>query len=351
MNKKGKYALNGALMLGLGNALLNAINQLNQMDKEPSKTFDWGQLLGSAAKGAVVGAAGGFAVGAIADHQNSLEKPIDTDAFLFSVVNTVRLNKEHGSYKSLDEKADRLIELLKIELGDKLAGEPMRLGSTENGTALANNFDIDICLAFKPGSFSSTGEMFTYLNDCLEKLVGKQSIIDTREQKKSIGVILELRGEKRKIDIVPYKITAAKGNKTSGYLYVNDPSNPTYTKTDVHALKNFKLTETQKKIVVALKHWKQKYNLPLSSHLLQNFVKDAYERNVVPRKFTHKIMMVLGHIRDNMDVAVIRSIENTNNVLTDISDGKKAEIVAACKKAIEEYEYQPNSVIETFGIE
>lgn len=350
MNKKGKYAVNGALILGIGNAILNAINQRNKMEKEPDRKFDWGQLLGSAAKGAAVGAAGGFAIGAIADHQNSLEKPIDTDAFLFTVVNSVRLNKEQSSFRTLDEKANKLIELLKKELGDKLAGDPMRLGSTENGTALANNFDIDICLPFKPGSFTSTGEMFSYLNDCLEKLVGKQSIVDTRGQKKSIGVILELRGEKRKIDIVPYKITAAKGNKTSGYLYVNDPLNPTYTKTDVHALKSFKLTETQKKIVVALKHWKQKYDLPLSSHLLQNFVKDAYERNVVPRKFTHKIMMVLGHIRDNMDVAVIRSIENTNNILTDISESKKVEIVAVCKKAIEEYEYQPNSIVEIFAV-
>lgn len=351
MNKKGKYALNGALILGIGNGILNAINQLDKMDKDPGKNFDWAELLGATAKGAAVGGAGGFAIGAVADYQNSLEKPINTDAFLFSVVNTVRLSKDDSEYRSLNDKASKLVELLKTELGDKLAGEPMRLGSTENGTALADNFDIDICLPFKPGSFSSTGEMYDYLNACLERLVGKRSIVETRDQKKSIGVILELRGEKRKIDIVPYKLTAKRGNKSSGYLYVNDPDNPTYTKTDIHALKSFKLTETQKKIVVALKHWKKKNSLPLSSHLLQNLVVDAYERNHIPKKFTEKIMMVLAHIRDNMDVAVIRSVENTNNVLTDISDAKKSEIVKACKKTIEEYEYQPNSVVDIFEVE
>lgn len=351
MNKKSKYALNAALILGIGNAILNAINQHEKMDENPKKEFDWGELFGAALKGAAVGGIGGFAVGAIADHQNSLEKPINTDAFLFSVVNTVRLSKNDNEYRTLNGKAARLIELLKSELGDKLAGEPMRLGSTENGTALADDFDIDICLPFKPGSFSSTGEMFAYLNDCLERLVGKASIVETRDQKKSIGVIIELRGEKRKIDIVPYKLTDKRGNKSSGYLYVNDSSSPTYTKTDIHALKSFKLTETQKKIVVALKYWKRKNNLPLSSHLLQNFVVDAYEQNYVPKKFTEKVMMVLAHIRDNMDVAVIRSIENTNNILTDISESKKAEIVKACKSTIEEYEYQPNSVVDIFELQ
>lgn len=351
MNKKSKYAVNGALILGLGNAALNAFKQLDKIDSDPNKEFDWGELFGAALKGGAVGAAGGFAIGAIADHQNSLEEPLDTDAFLFSVVNTIRLNKNDAAYRNLDEKADKLIELLKLEIGDLLAGEPMRIGSTESGTALADNFDIDICLPFKPGSFMSTGEMFSYVNNCLEKLVGKQSIVEKRDQKKSIGIILELRGTRRKIDIVPYKLTASKGNKTSGYLYVNDPDNPSYTKTDIHALKSLKLTETQKKIVVVLKHWKQKYDLPLSSHLLQNFVIDAYKRNYVPKKFTEKVMMVLEHIRDNMDVAVIRSIENTNNILTDISASKKAEVVKACKAVIEDYEYQPNSVMDIFEVE
>lgn len=348
MNKKGKYALNGAIILGIGNGMLNAINQLNKMDLESDKNFDWGEFFCATAKGVVFGGIAGFAIGAIADYHNSLEKPINTDAFLFSLVNAVRLCKDNSNYRALDYKASKLIEQLKVNLADKLAGEPIRLGSTENGTALADNFDIDICLPFKPRSFSSTGEMYDYLSACLEKLVGKRSIVETREQKKSIGVILELNGEKMKIDIVPYKLTAKRGNKSSGYLYVNDPDNPTYTKTDIHAIKNFKLTETQKKIVVVLKHWKRKHDLPLSSHLLQNIVVDAYEKNFIPKKFTEKILMVLAHMRDNLDVAVLRSVENTNNILTNISDSKKAAIMKACKKAIEEYEYQPNSLVKAF---
>jgi hypothetical protein len=236
-------------------------------------------------------------------------------------------------------------------LGNKIAGKPIRLGSTEHGTALADNFDIDICLPFRPDSFTSTAQMYSHLYDCLKPLVGKQFIVEARGQKKSIGVLLELRGEKRRIDIVPYKLTSLKSNKTSGYLFVNDPINPSYTKTDIHALNGMKLTETQKRIVIVLKYWKTKCEIPLSSHLLQNFVIDAYQRNKIPKGFTHKVIMVLKHIRDKMDVAVIRSVENTNNVLTNISDRKKVHIIEACGKLIEEYEYQPNSLVDHFKIE
>ncbi|MBD77335.1 MAG: hypothetical protein CL840_00175 [Crocinitomicaceae bacterium] len=352
MSKTLKYARNGALIFGIGNGLLNIFKQLDKIGNEPNLKFGWKKLAGATLKGAAFGGVSGLAIGSIADYQNSLEEPINTDAYLLSIIDKVRLDKNNRKYKSLDEKADRLIYLLKGKLGNKLSGEPMRLGSTEHGTALANNFDIDICLPFKPDSFASTAQMYLHLQDSLEQLMGRQSFIRTRGQKKSIGVLLELRGEERRIDFVPFKLTASKSsNTTSGYLYVNDSVNPTYTKTDIQALNSLRLTETQKKIVVALKHWKTKHRIPLNSHLLQNLVLDAYQRNSVPEKFTSKIMMVLRHIRDKMDVAVIRSVENTNNVLTDISDRKKAQIVRACRKTIEEYEYQPNSVTEIFEIE
>lgn len=350
MNKKTTYALKGAFIGGLGNGLLNAINQLNEKDNYQDRKFELGELGFAVLKGAAIGGAAGLAVGALLDYQNSLEKPINTDAFLLSVVDKVRLSKNNYHYRLLSEKADQLILLVKKDLRDKLAGAPIRLGSTENDTALKDNFDIDICLNFKPNSFSSTEAMYSYLYDYFENLIGKQSIVQTRDQKKSIGVILEIRGKKHRIDIVPNKLIARRGNKTAGYLFVNDPFNPTYTKTDIHALKNFRLSETQKKIIIVLKNWKRKYDLPISSHLLQNLVVDAYKYNYVPRNITRKVMMVLQHIHDKIDIAVIRGVENSNNVLTNISESKKEEIKNACKTAIENYKYQPNSIQQSFQI-
>ena len=58
--------------------------------------------------------------------------------------------------------------------------------------------------------------------------------------------------------------------------------------------------------------------------------------------------MVLKHIANNLDIAVIRSIENTNNIITNIPESSKTEIIDACKALIDDCEYQPNSIIDAF---
>ncbi len=342
--------MQGAAWGGFLTGLVNAIIQLSEMNKNPKQKFDWRRLLIAGGKGALLGGAGGLALGAIADHNNALESPINTDLALLGLLPIVSLDKTSSTYQLLDRKASKLIEILQLKFGDKLASDPMRLGSTEKGTALADNFDIDICLPFKSDSFSSTEKMFESVLDLMKSSIGNYGIISVRDQKKSVGVIFELRGEEYKIDVVPYKITATPGNKTSGYLYVNDSNNPTYTKTDIHKLKNFKLSDAQKKIVLLLKHWKAVNGIPLSSHLLEHLVKDAYYYNQVPRNFTKKLVMVLRHIHANLNLAVIRSTENTNNILTDISQSKKEIIIKACKIVLDDYEYQPNSVLKHFEI-
>lgn len=352
MNKTTKYALNGAVWLGIGNAAINAIKQIIEIDQNPDKKFDWQDLMKSAGKGALVGGSLGLALGAITDYQNSVEKPINTDLFLLGLVSNIRLDKEDKPYKRLDVKANFLSELLKYRFEYQLNDNPIRLGSTEKETALIDKFDIDICLPFKSASFHSTEEMYFTVLDFLKEYTGTNSIVEVREQKKSIGVIFGLHDEMHKIDIVPCKLTNSNKNSTSGYLYINGSINgkpSSYTKTDIYALKSIKLSDTQKKIVIILKNWKSKNELPLSSHLLEHLVLDAYSYNTIPKGLTEKIIMVLDHIACNLDIAVIRSIENTNNILTNIPNWDKNKIIKACNKAIEEYSYQPNSILEVLG--
>lgn len=355
MTKAKKYAVLGAYIGGFGNAILNLLQQLNEIENAPEQKFDWKRLLYAGGKGALIGAAGGGIIGSITDYHNAHEKPINTDAYLNTLVSNLRLKKTDRKYQLLCEKADFLCSLLKNEFVHELSGEPMRLGSTEKETALKNNFDIDICFSFRAKSFRSTKEMFLTVFDFLKKQIGRYSIIDVKDQKKSVGVIFIINGSEYKIDVVPYKLTDSKRSSSSGYLFVNDKSifsdNSSYTKTNIHALNIIRLTEIQKRIVIILKQWKKSNNLPLSSHLLENLVLDAYQYNSykIPRSFTQKVIMVLKHIADKLDIAVIRSVENTNNILTNISVQRKTEIINACQRAIDDYEYQPNSIVENFA--
>ena len=349
MNKKAKFTIWGALIFGVGNGIINVMKQRNS-----EEVFNWNKLLLAFGKGVVAGAVGGLVVGTFADYQNSLVIPIDTDSILLALASEIKLDSNENEYQILSQKANWLTNILKSELSYELKDIPHRFGSTENGTALKDKFDIDICLPLKSECFSSTEEMFYRVDKILRKYIGVNSLVAVRSQKKSIGVFFRIGNDNYKIDILPNKITEKRGNKSSGYLYVNNQGlfqTPTYTKTDVFLLNNLRLSETQKKILLILKKWKTSKNIPLSSHLLQNLILDAYKVNygIIPRKFTEKVVMVLEHIAVNISSVVLSSRENSNNILTNIPQQHKDEIESVCKKLIEEYHYQPNSIVKLIG--
>lgn len=349
MDKKLKFAVDGAVIGGLSFALINSIGQFNDWKK--TNQFNWRSLFSSFIKGAGAGAIAGGAIGAICDYLNAKESPIDTSSALLALISQVRLNANDSTYQALRLKSEWLIEILQNRYKNKLKTMPYRFGSTEKGTALAEDFDIDICMSFKPRSFRSTEEMYYQVYHFLTDLKGVNGIIGVREQKKSIGVICLVEGMEQKIDILPQKITKSKRNSTSGYLYVNKTclfEKASRTKTDIHLLSTIKLSEAQKKILVVLKKWKLKENLPLSSHLLQYLLLKAYYSNKgrVPHEFTQKILMVFTYMRDYIEQIQLSSVENTNNIITNIPPSKKTLIKRACKQVIEDYVYQPNSIVQ-----
>ncbi|WP_153799678.1 hypothetical protein [Foetidibacter luteolus] len=351
MNKKTKYTIYGGIAGGIINGVLNIINQNNE---QPDVPIDWLRALKATLKGAAVCGTGGFLVGAYVDYRNSLEKPIDTDLELGSLIMQVQLRQNDRKYLVLCEKTDWLISKIKNEYTSDLKGEPFRFGSTEEGTALKEKYDIDVSMSFKPGAFASTYDMYEILYELIRKMEGENGLLRVRKQTVSLGVYFDLGyGQEGKVDIVPIKITKRKGNKTSGYIYKKSRdlfSTNTYQKTDTYLLSKERLSKTQKEILVALKCWKRKQGVPVSSHLLQNLIKDAYAYNVnkIPYGLTRKIIMVLSHIKDNIDSIYLTSIENSNNVITNIPDSDKVMIREACKKVIEDYNYQTNSIVNYF---
>jgi hypothetical protein len=351
MNKKSKYAFHGAAWCGLGNALLNVINQLNE---KPNHPIDWSRVLKALGKGALVGGTGGFMVGAYVDFQNNIEKPLNTNAILSDLIKDSRLTENDRKYLRLCEKADWLIQQIKKKFDSDLKGEPFRFGSTKDGTALREKYDVDVSVSFKSDAFFSALDMYHILEDFLIGLTGVNGITEVRKQNVSIGIFFNLGfNSTGKVDIVPVKITKSKSDKTSGYMHKNGRSffaSHTYQKTDTTLLSKTNLSKTQKEILIALKKWKRKENIPISSHLLQNLICDSYScnRNNIPKGITAKIMMVITHMGDYIETLHLTSIENTNNILTNIPDSDKTEIKNACKKLIEDFEYQPNSIIHHF---
>jgi hypothetical protein len=292
--------------------------------------------------------------GGITDMNNSHQVPLHTSSILKVAIFNLTLKKQDFSYKWLSSKAIKIEEFIFSNFNQKLGGAIVRIGSTEENTALADDFDIDLCVPFAPFSFSSTESMYNELYYSIKANFKDYDLIKIRTQKKSIGLIFDLEGGNYKIDVVPFKLTAKKGNNSSGYLHINNNSlikSDSYTKTDIVRLKGTKLSPTQQKIHVAIKNWKRKFNVPLSSHLAKHLIIETYKLNQgsIPSDFTKKLIMVIRHINDQILFTRIVSSENTNNVLTKIDEDKKEQIQILCNDILEDYEYQPNSILKYFA--
>ncbi len=353
MSKTLEYAGKGAAIGGAGFLLFNLFDQLIKMNENPNLKFNWEELLISSGKGALIGGGTGALIGGVKDISNTLEEPLNTNSILSVAVHKMKLNKQNGTYLKLSEKAENITNLINTNFQNKLGGHIVRIGSTEDNTALAKDYDIDISVPFAPRSYSSTAVMYNELYCFMDNTFNDPDLIKIRAQKKSIGLLFEIDGEDFKIDIVPYKLSKERGAKTEGYLFVNNHSlfkRDSYTKTDIISLKRITLSPVQQKIHIAFKTWKRNFDIPISSHLLKMLILDSYKINKgkIPRGFTDKLLMVVLHIRNEILFKRIVSVENTNNVLTNIKNSSKNKISKSCDKILDDYDYQPNTILNYF---
>lgn len=353
MSKTKEYATNGAWIGGFGFLLFNVFKQQSRINSNPDLKFNWGELLSESAKGTFIGAGTGAIFGGVKDWNNTREKPVNTNAFLTGVVKKVKLDKRSSAYQKLSVKVEKISRFIKHKFKGKLGGQLVRMGSTEDNTALSESFDIDLSVPFSSKSYPSTSVMFHEVLYCLKTHFHDTQLIKIRAQRKSIGLLFEIDGEEFKIDVVPYKLSRKGQKNPDGYLFVNNNSlfkQDSYTKTNISSLRNVKLNIEQQNLLVALKNWKQNHFVPISSHLLKLLILDAYDNNQkgIPDGFTKRIIMVINHIAECIGDKRITSVENTNNVLTDISHSDKEAIKWKCGRILKDYSYQPNSILKYF---
>ncbi len=355
MNRKAKYAINGAIAGTLITALVNVLKQLNKMDENPEKNFDWGELLKASGKGALIGGGAGFVAGAIVDEVNANTAAINTDEYLNAFAYSVQVNKSSRLYKSSERKCEEIIKFLEREFKYELSDVPFQWGSNAKGTAIEGKSDFDIMVRFCRDSFTLK-EMYYSVLEVFEEKFRDNAIVEVIDQKKSVGLVFNLQGEKVRIDVVPMRDINDSPKNTASNLYVNNKglfSKPTFTKTDIPLQASVRLTPTQKKIIILLKKWKADNNVPISSYMIQLFVAKAYEknRNSIPRKLTDKVLMVLEFIAENIHSIRLTSPENTNNIVSDIPEEDKSAIRRKSLKVVEEYEYHPNTIQDYFVLE
>lgn len=352
MNRKTQYTINGAIGGTIISALINAYKQLFRIEEIPQLKFDWSELLKAGGKGALIGGGSGFVVGAIVDEVNANTKAINTDAYLSSFAFAVQADKNSSLYKMSERKCKHIIKFIEKEFAYELSDGPFQWGSNVKGTAIEGKSDFDIMVRFHRNSFTVEG-MYYYVLDAFKEKFYDNTIVEVIDQKKSIGLVFNLKGESVRIDVVPMRDIDTNPGNTASNLYVNNKgifSKPTITKTDIPLQVSLQLTPTQKKLIIMLKKWKIDKDVPISSYLIQLFVVKAYERNRnnIPKKLTDKLMLVLEFIADNINTIRLVSPENTNNIVSHVPVTDKETIRKKALKVLEEYAYHPNTIQSYF---
>ncbi|MBK8722299.1 MAG: hypothetical protein IPL95_08530 [Saprospiraceae bacterium] len=341
MNKTIKYATNGALIFGIGNALLNSFKQLNNQEK--TNSFNWSELLRAFGKGALLGGAGGLAIGAIKDNDmtNILMATGGTAGFVKEALNNYTDND-----LSLPKKAEKIQKKLYDEFNESLTEYPSINGSIIKGTAIQNS-DIDIQLKFNKDADSIENirnNVEYYLKDSFYD----RNLIKVRSQNHSVGLVFDLKGEEKRIDIVPMR--EIENGKGDTYLY--STKNYSIKKTNTQKqISKLKFTEKQKQIIKLLKGWKIANDLNLPSVFIEHLVLRAFVNNSVPHGLDNALLFIIEYIANNITRIKIVDPGNTNNIISEcLTIDEKEKLQNFCFSMLDEIVIDKKNIVDYFSI-
>ena len=340
MNKTIKYAKNGALIIGIGNAILNAYNQLNNQDE--NSQFDWEECLKSFGKGALIGGAGGLAIGAVKDNEMTkiLMATGGTAGFIKEVLNNYTDND-----LSLPKKAQKIQKKIHNEFKEYLSEYPSINGSVVKGTAIQNS-DIDIQVKFNRNA-DSIENIRNNIEDYFNESFYDRNLKKVRSQNHSIGLVFDLKGEDKRIDIVPMR--EIENGKGDTYLYSTKNSSIKKTNTQKQISK-LKFTEKQKHIIKLLKGWKIDNDLYFPSVLIEHLVKITFIGNSVPHDTDKALLFTIEFIANNITQIRIVDPANTNNIISDcLTNTEKEELQNFCFKMLNEIDKDKRNIIDYFS--
>lgn len=354
MSKKKDYSEDGAFWGALAGIAFNLFSQKQRMDENPDERFDLGELVKSAVTGGALGAGVGFVAGAFEDYYNQMEEPINLEAFLKSLIPSLELKPNDPSYQEAARKLHKVKEYIIWHFQTFLSVEPKISGSVARGTALKGVSDIDLFVRFKPGAFSLK-EMYSKVVEAMKEF-SDPMLIHVREQEKSVGMLFEGKHGQFRIDVVPQRDISDDPSESVGHLFVKGKgilNADTYKRTNIEDHLSKEIPADQREIVVLMKFWRLKFDVPIPSFLLENLVKETFRVNEgrIPKLLDDKLLLVIQFIHDNIETIRLSSVENSANELTDIPPGSKAIIRHECARILEDVRIQPNNLARYFDPE
>lgn len=358
MRRKEKYIVNGALLgaglTALGDILIQWMEHIDRGEKFTWDSYDGTRTLKNSLKGGLIGAGAGYLYYEYKISEES-KLPFSSDEYLKVVLTNESLRQNPVLLQNVKAFREKVKQWIVDKLGNKLVCYPEDTGSFTKGTAISSNFDLDIILPFKAGSFATLEEMYNSTYEMIYAEFGSRAKIS--KQTKAIGLTFEKDGDLIHFDIVP-------GREINNYLSNRDLNlyvRPDWAwqkgssfKTNVFTQKKMTVNKPEERRVIRLlKTYKDRNGLPLPALIVEQGVVEALSdiNNGVSASDTENLLNSMNFIAKRLEQKVYLDHSNTNNNLNSkLTSYQREYLIDQLYSDIQKIEDNPRYIKEIFEL-
>ncbi|MCI4669961.1 MAG: hypothetical protein MRZ79_17625 [Bacteroidia bacterium] len=334
-----------SIILAATGLVISYLRQRKQIKDGSKSKLDQKEL----EKSILIGATIGGLTGLLSDHLSESDLgDMDHNEVCAYLQNLKVENPFEEDDALLKEKAEDIKTLLFQEFNDKLEFSPADHGSHLHDTALQGISDRDILMCFKHESSPDLLAPVEWVEEFLnEVLADDDSLNKIRRQKHSIGLIFNINGQERNIDVVVSRRTRNKQKKEYNIYRrpINWGEKESRVKFNPSIQADLGIYSSQKaQAIYYLKYLAKSQGLPLKSSYIKELCKKAIDETApkIPKRLDKLILHVMAYTRDNLPYLRIKSSDNTNNILSDsLSNYQKEQTIKKLEKWILQIEKQP----------
>ena len=254
------------------------------------------------------------------------------------------LDKHTNENSSIMMKAQQIQLKLYSKFEKELSEYPSLNGSVVRGTSIAGS-DIDIQIKFKRKA-GNIEEVRSKVEKFLFSDLKMTKLKDIRSQNHSVGLLFDINGEEKRIDIVPMR--EIENGKGDTFLY----SSKSETRKKTNSRKQSTIlvfTKKQKKLIRLLKDWKLSNGIKILSTYVEHIVLRAYKEIKIPKGIDNALLALINYIGEKITTMRIVDPANTNNVISDsLSRGDKESIRDFCYEMIEAVKRDKRNILDYF---
>lgn len=320
MSKMKEGGLFG-LLAGLG---YNVFKQVQRQESDPDYEFDYEEMVTDVCKGGLLGVAGGGILDAV-DPDDPDAPALSRTAFLRYVLQSHETHNFRAA--TLYQQKGREMKGLLMEKFHGKIHPPETSGSMRKGLGNGDQGDMDIILPFRKDLGYKPKDVYALVFEYFEEFANEDdTIVTIRNQRKSIGIEVELDDEYLWFDIVP-GVEVGNYNIDGELLLYVAALYPDEEESSLNT--NLRKQSSQlmgdsiiRNIVRLLKIWRDAHEIDLSSYFLECATRAAFHSNEknIPRTLFRQLKMTVKFLVDRIEDLRLVDPGNISNVVTEDLD-------------------------------